>query len=85
MLHTIKRVEHVEGYKLKLFFDEGKVKLVDFEERLRHAKNMFIPLKDIDYFREVESDGTTIVWPNGLDFCPDSLYEKGVDCVEKPR
>lgn len=40
---------------------------------------MFLPLKDINYFKEVKADGTTIVWPNGLDLCPDVLYAKGKD------
>ena len=38
---------------------------------------MFLPLKDVDYFKSVKADGTTIVWPNGLDLCPDVLYEIG--------
>ena len=79
MLHTIKKVEYLDGYKLKLLFDDGKIKVVDFEDRLKDAKNMFLPLKEIDYFQKVESDGTTIVWPNGLDLCPDVLYESGKD------
>lgn len=79
MLHTVKKVEYVEGYKLKLKFNDGKIKIVDFE-----AKNMFMPLKNVEYFKKVRADGTTIVWPNGLDLCPDVLYEKGKD-VGKTR
>lgn len=79
MLHTVKQVVYVEKYKLKLSFNDGKVKIIDFEEKLREAKNMFLPLKKIEYFKKVKTDGTTLVWPNGLDLCPDSLYTQGVD------
>jgi hypothetical protein len=79
MLHTIKNVEYLEDYKLKLLFDDGKFKIVDFENRLKEAKNMFLPLKDIDYFKKVKTDGSTLVWPNGLDLCPDALYDRGKD------
>jgi hypothetical protein len=85
MLHIVKRVEHVEKYKLKLSFNDGKVKLVDFEDRLKEAKNMFLPLRDVDYFKKVKTDGTTLVWPNGLDLCPDALYGQGVDVEQKKR
>ena len=79
MLHIIKKVEYVNGYKLKLYFDDKTVKLVDFENRLKEAKNMFLPLKEIEYFKKVKTDGTTLIWPNGLDLCPDVLYEVGKD------
>lgn len=78
MLHTVKTVEYLNDYKLMLVFDDGEAKLVDFEDRLKTAKNMFLPLRDIEYFKQVEADGTTIVWPNGLDICPDTLYERGI-------
>lgn len=77
MLYVVKKVEYVKGYQLKLFFNDGKIKILDFEDRLKEAKNMFLPLKDIEYFKKVKADGTTIVWPNGLDLCPDTLYSKG--------
>jgi len=79
MLHTVKDVEYLEEYKLKLMFNNGKIKIVDFKDRLKEAKNMFLPLKDINYFKSVKADGTTLVWPNGLDLCPDVLYERGKD------
>jgi len=79
MLHTVKKVNYLEGYRLQLIFNDGKIKVVDFEDRLRNARNMFLPLKDINFFKKVKSDGTTLVWPNGLDLCPDVLYEIGVE------
>lgn len=83
MLHIVRHVEHVEKYKLKLSFNDGKVKLVDFENRLKEAKNMFLTLRDVDYFKQVKTNGTTLVWPNGLDLCPDALYDQGVDVEQK--
>lgn len=82
MLHTVKKVEYINGYKLKLIFNDGKTKIIDFESRLETAKNMFLPLKDVDFFKKVKSDGTTLVWPNGLDLCPDVLYSLGKDIVK---
>ena len=82
-MHTIKNVEYMEDYKLKLFFDDGKVKILDFENRLKEAKNMFLPLKNISYFKKVKCDGTTILWPNGLDLCPDVLYETSKETITK--
>lgn len=76
MLHTVKKVEYLEGYKLKLKFDDGKTKIIDFEKRLKKAKNLLVQLKDVDYFKKVKTDGVTLIWPNGVDFCPDTLYEK---------
>ncbi len=79
MLHTVKKVEYLNGYKLKVVFNDGKAKIVDFTTRLQKAKNMFLPLKDVEYFKKVAADGTTLVWPNGLDLCPDVLYDIGED------
>jgi len=75
MLHTIKKVEYIEGYKLKLQFNDKRIKIVDLENMLENAKNMLLPLKNINYFKKVKCDGSTIVWPNGVDFCPDVLYK----------
>lgn len=77
MLHTIKKVEYIDHYKLKLVFSNRQTKIVDLESVLKKAKNMLVPLKDIDYFKQVETDGITLCWPNGVDFCPDVLYEMG--------
>ena len=77
MLHKIRKVKHLEDYRLELHFDDRCIKVVDLEKILKKAKNMFLPLKNIDYFKQVRCDGITINWPNGVDLCPDVLYSMG--------
>lgn len=74
-MHTVKKVEYLDGYKLKVKFDNGKTKTIDFERKLKKAKNLQLPLRDINYFKKVRTDGVTLIWPNGLDICPDVLYD----------
>lgn len=78
----IKKVEHLKGYELKLVFNDNKIKIVDLEGQL--WGKMYEPLKDIEYFKQVsvDQDFITIVWPNGVDFSPDILYEMGKDMQE---
>lgn len=78
-------VEYINNYKLKLFFSDKKIKIIDLENKLKHAKGIFLPLKDPDYFKQVALDDChlSICWPNGADICPDVLYEMGTD-VKKP-
>ncbi len=77
MLHTVKKAKYLDGYRVQLSFDDKKVKIVDLQDMLKDAKNMFLALKEINFFKKVKSDGTTLVWPNGVDLCPDVLYEMG--------
>jgi hypothetical protein len=85
MLHTIKKAEYLDGYRVKLYFDDRKVKVVNLESMLRNAKHMLLPLTKIDYFRLVKCDGITIYWPNGVDLCPDMLYKMGEEKTRSTR
>jgi len=85
MLHTVKKVEYVDGYRLRLHFNDRKVKVVDLENMVKKLKNMFLPLVDIEYFKSVKCDGTTICWSNGVDLCPDVLYAMGKSVSETNR
>lgn len=73
----VKKAEYVKDYKIKLVFSDGAVKIVDFKPFLKNAKNLFLPLLDLEYFKRFSVDDTTISWPNEVDFCPDVLYEIG--------
>ncbi|HLB52948.1 MAG TPA: DUF2442 domain-containing protein [Chlamydiales bacterium] len=85
MMHFVKKVEYVNEYKLRLTFENGKVKIFDMEDRLRTAKNMFLPLKDIEFFKKVKCEEGTIVWPNGVDLCPDVLYKCSKDIPKEKK
>ncbi|MCK5242155.1 DUF2442 domain-containing protein [bacterium] len=76
-MHWITDVTYIEGYKLKLKFENNEYKLVDLQPHL--DGRIFEPLKDILYFKSVtlNKDIDTIVWPNNADFSPDFLYEIG--------
>lgn len=79
----VKKAEYVNEYKIKLVFSDGVAKIVDFKQFLKDAKNLFIPLLDIEYFKRFAVDDTTICWPNEVDFCPDVLYEIGKEIHEQ--
>lgn len=83
MSHRVKKVEHLDKYRLKLLFDNGTVKIVDLIEITKKPNKLFLPLRDLIYFQQVTCDGFSIVWPNGVDLCPDALYAMGTPVRHK--
>ena len=81
----IVRVEYLEDYKLKLTFGNKEVRVADLAEKIKHAKGIFLPLKDLEYFKKVEVDSCqlSIFWPNGADICLDVLYKMGHSVSKK--
>lgn len=73
------QVDYISEYKLKLTFGNNETKIVDLSEKVKNAKGIFLPLKDMDFFKQVAVDDCqlSIYWPNGADICPDVLYEMG--------
>src|SRR5215813_15016463 len=67
-------VEVIGDYRLRLHFEDGTVGDVDF--RSRQWRGVFAPLRDPHYFARVRVDrrAGTIVWPNGADMAPETLY-----------
>ena len=74
-------VECLGGTVLRLTFEGNERREVDVSQ-LVPFEGVFEPLKDSDFFHKVrvEPDVGTIVWPNGADLCPDSLYSAGEEC-----
>jgi hypothetical protein len=73
-------VRPLENYIVELTFSDGFCGTVDLSKWIVGHGGVFAPLHDETYFRRVEVDreAKTIVWPNGVDFCPDVLYEAAV-------
>lgn len=85
-LVRVKSVEYVDGYKLRLTFTNGKVKVVDLAYIFKdNAGHYFKPLRDLELFKEVYCDYGTIYWPNEADLCPDLLYMIGEDFAKSTQ
>lgn len=80
-MHLIKKIVDVEPFRLKLLFDDGTIGLVDLKNRLEtwssSEQSIFKELLIPERFKQVQlnEELATLVWPNGVDFCPDMLYE----------
>ena len=77
MKHPIYRVvdfEIVGSFRLKVVFDDGTEQVINFRPVLEGP--LFGPLQDINLFNQVDIDPEvhTLVWPNGADFDPETLY-----------
>ena len=75
MFIEVKKAEYLDGYKIKLLFNNGETKVVDLGSSLNGI--VFEPLKNLDYFKNFAIKFNTIEWENGADFAPEYLYEIG--------
>ena len=75
MSPRVKHVRHLGEYRLQLVFADGRQSELDFRERIVGRGGVFTPLEDVNYFRlvRVDDEAGTLVWPNGVDLCPDVL------------
>ena len=66
----------LDGYRLELGFTDGASGVVDLRERVTGRGGLFGALEDPRYFAQVklDSEAGTVIWPNGVDLCPDVLY-----------
>jgi hypothetical protein len=76
MFPRITQVRHVQDYQLEMTFSDATAAVVDFRKRIVGRGGVFCPLENLEYFVRVAVDreAGTLVWPNGVDFCPDVLY-----------
>lgn len=77
MFLHVEQFEYKEDYILIIKFTDGVIKEVDLSGEL-HGE-IFEPLKDKKYFKKafLNEEIKNIEWPNGADFAPEYLYEKG--------
>jgi hypothetical protein len=78
MTHAIHRVTGFElagPFTLQVMFEDGRSRTIDFRPVLKGE--IFGPLRDRQLFERVtlDAEARTLVWPNGADFDPATLYE----------
>lgn len=79
-------VRVLSRYVVELTFETAERRVIDLEPLL--VGPVFEPLlQDYGLFRQVRVDpeAGTIVWSNGADISPRSLYERSRDAVPQPR
>jgi hypothetical protein len=69
----VTKVSPESNHCLLLEFSNGERREFDVSPYLE--KGIFQKLKDDSYFRRVRVSMGTIEWPEGQDFCPDTLFE----------
>lgn len=73
-LPSVVRAESRGEHSIELVFNDGLCAEVDFADWLHGP--MFEPLKDLTYFKRYFVEAGAIVWPNGADIAPVTLYER---------
>jgi len=78
MYPRIVAVEARKPYAVELTFADGSTGRVDLSSWIVGGLGLVEDLNDPGFFARVRIDpeSGTIVWPNGVDVCPDLLYEE---------
>ena len=73
--HKIIGFQKVSPFTLKIEFEDGARQVIDFKPVLRGE--IYGPLSNSNVFDQVRLDEEvhTLVWPNGADFDPATLYD----------
>ena len=84
-LPVVVRARVVGPTSLVITFDDGTRRRVNLGPFLRGP--VFEPLRRPAYFRKARAsrEAGTVVWPNGADIAPETLYEMPEERVEPPR
>jgi len=84
MIYLIKEIKGVNNFELLLLFNNNEIRKVNLEPKLKEwttsTQSKFGQLLDLNFFKTVRLDKEmeTIVWENGIDLCPNVLFEMSV-------
>jgi hypothetical protein len=70
----VTKVKPIINFQLELTFSNGEEKVLDMKPYLKTGR--FSELQNEALFASVTCSLGTIQWQNGLDLCPDTLYEE---------
>jgi hypothetical protein len=75
---SIDRVNYLSGYLLEIFFNNGKIKKVDFKNFLMKAQNpMTTKYRNLKLFKKVKIENGDLTWgkDSEMDLSAESLYK----------
>ena len=71
----------LDNYLLYLKFKTNEEKIYNMKE-LIYTNKFYIKLKNIEYFKKVETRGDSVQWLDGEDVSPENLYYDSIDINE---
>jgi len=73
---------YVDGFRIFVKFNDGKENILDMEQYIKSKSDdtIFGVLKNRDNFKRLrfDSDIDTVVWENGADIAPETLYKLAI-------
>lgn len=70
---NIININYLEEYKCIITFDNNSDKVIDFAPFIKSGVSS--ALQDITYFKKGFVQDGYLVWPNGYDCCPKTLFD----------
>ena len=70
----VSAVSPMSNYELLLTFDNGEKRIFDVKPLL--SMKVFKPLQNNTFFKSVKVAYGSVLWPNDIDYCPDTLYSE---------
>ena len=81
-LPEIVDVRHARDFVLWLRFRDGLEGEIDLGDMVRSQQGALSALADRALFTRVYLDGGSVAWPNGLDWAPETLYQRLLETTE---
>lgn len=76
MILNVTKAEYIDGFRIKVMFNDGNEKVVDLKEYIYSKKHpYFQPLKEIEEFKKFKVH-RTIIWESGADIAPEFLRDE---------
>jgi hypothetical protein len=85
--YSLRQVEPVGGYRLRLRFADGSSGIVDLASEIAEDSDneVFGPLSNLEFFAQAFiGEYGELVWPNGADWAPDELWGRVKEQVRAP-
>ena len=71
------RATYIGKFRLLVEFENGELKIVDFNSWLKRDLKSYNDLKNEEIFKKFYIEDGIITWNNGYDISPEFVYENG--------
>lgn len=72
---NVTRAQYIKDYTLKVWFDNGESRTVDFSAVILTSSNALVAqFADKAKFQQFAIDEGVLTWNNDMDFSPEALY-----------